>query len=55
MLDHRGGSEEGEPHYAAAAAKPSRFWHEFRIAGTVRAFMCADCGLIRLYGDPEAA
>ena len=54
LLDYRADSRQGEPHYAAAEAKPSRFWHEFRIAGTVRAFMCADCGLIRLYGDPEA-
>ena len=55
LLDHREKRVAEEPHYAAADAKPSRFWKQFRIAGTVRAFMCADCGLIRLYGDPEAA
>ena len=55
LLDHHGASAAGETHYAAGEAKPSWFWKQFRIAGTVRAFMCADCGLIRLYGDPEAA
>jgi hypothetical protein len=55
LLDYRADSRQGETHYAADEAEPSRFWHEFRIAGTVRAFICADCGLIRLYGEPEAA
>lgn len=55
LLDKRGGLAQGEPRYAAAEAEPSWFLHLIPSAGTVRAFMCADCGLIRLYGDPDGA
>jgi hypothetical protein len=49
------GMSQHDTRYAAGDAKPSRFMHTLTDTGTVRAFMCSDCGLIRLYGDPDAA
>jgi hypothetical protein len=55
LLEKSGGMSQHDTRYAAGDAKPSRFMHTLTDTGTVRAFMCSDCGLIRLYGDPDAA
>ncbi|MEO2014910.1 MAG: hypothetical protein ABGZ53_11120 [Fuerstiella sp.] len=40
--------------YADADAPKSFFLRQYPIAGTIAAFMCSSCGLVRLYGRRTA-
>lgn len=49
---HMGIPVPGPTEYGAIDAKPS-FWTGIPVTGTVKHFMCSQCGLINQYGVPK--
>lgn len=53
LIDKGQGMTTQEVEYGVVGAKASFWSGKVPVAGTVRGFMCADCGLIKHYGVPK--
>lgn len=53
VIDHAHSFEAGELTYTAAERTQSLLVSFYEKLGSVKAWMCDDCGAIRLYGQPK--
>jgi hypothetical protein len=53
VIDHAHGFEAGELTYTSPERSPSLLGSFYQELGRVKAWMCDDCGAIRLYGEPK--
>lgn len=53
LRDYSHGRIVSPPHYVDPDDKPHWFSGFRPVAGTIHAFMCTDCGLVRLYAEPK--
>lgn len=53
LIDKAHAKSTQEVEYGVYGAEPSFWGSKIPVAGTVRGFLCADCGLIKHYGVPK--